>query len=198
MPSPLGHTLIGLGLAHAVYRENLFRPQRRPILILVAVGSLLPDFDLLLVLIYGNPYLHRGLSHSLFFAITVGMAVRVFGRITGRASGRTALLTALLVMGHMGADILVSPGILPMPIRPFYPWGSSANSPFFLFGNITWLKWNLLFSWNTVTAVIREAGIAGLFFLVVSRISGVRLVVRPSIQAPPPEACTVRKPEEME
>ena len=181
MPSPLGHVFIGLSLAHAVYQENFLSRKRLGALILVAIGSILPDFDMLLVFIYDDPMLHRRVSHSLFFAALLGISILVFGRITGRASVRAALLASLLVASHVGADILVPPGMLPMPIRPFLPWDSTPMvSSFVLFENITWLKWELLFSWGTVMAVSQELAITATFLLVISRLSGVALYPSPA------------------
>jgi membrane-bound metal-dependent hydrolase YbcI (DUF457 family) len=67
------HAFVGLGLG------NLFFGRRMPVLFWFLAGLLptLPDFDAFSYRTYGNIWGHRGWTHSLTFAIVVGLITAV-------------------------------------------------------------------------------------------------------------------------
>lgn len=87
---------------------------------IVVVLSTLPDVDHRLSLVE-----HRGLTHTVWFVVLVGLAVAVLGGAVGAAAGPLAalglatfglLLGCLSVGSHVAADALT-----PMGVRPFAP-----------------------------------------------------------------------------
>ncbi len=83
-------------------------------------GAMLPDMDIRV------PFLkHRGLTHTIWFALAVGIGLGAIGGAIGANSGVGAavalggfgfLLGTLTVGSHLLADVLT-----PMGIRPFEP-----------------------------------------------------------------------------
>src|SRR5262245_43974889 len=63
------HSLVGLGLG------TLFTSRRKPLLFWVLAGFLpiIPDFDAFSMSPYGSILGHRGYTHSLLFALAVGL-----------------------------------------------------------------------------------------------------------------------------
>ncbi len=84
----------------------------------VAVSlSTLPDLDEFL------PIDHRGPTHTIWFAASVGLLATALGGIVGFAIGRPVVVAAvvggaatLAIVSHLLADV-----ITPMGVRPFYP-----------------------------------------------------------------------------
>ncbi len=90
-------------------------------------GSMTPDLD------HKLPFLrHRGVTHTVWFAIAVGLALGWAGFVVGSASGWYAsreltrlgfVLGTTSIVAHLLAD-----GLTPMGIRPFVPFGSESYS----------------------------------------------------------------------
>ena len=90
----------------------------------VAVAlAMLPDYD---QRVPGLP--HRGPTHTVWFAVVVGVAIGVLGGVVGANLGVLAalgygvlgfLVGTLTVLSHVAADSLT-----PMGVRPFEPWSS--------------------------------------------------------------------------
>lgn len=88
----------------------------------VAVGlSMLPDYD------QRVPGLdHRGPTHTVWFALLVGLVLGVVGGLTGRASGPLAVL-GLAAFGFLVGVVTIGSHILadaltPAGVRPFAPY----------------------------------------------------------------------------
>ncbi|MES2317771.1 MAG: metal-dependent hydrolase [Pseudomonadota bacterium] len=93
MPTILTHAVVplalGLGLGAGVVSRRL--------LLAGIAGSIMPDFDVVafkLGIAYGNAFGHRGASHSIAFAVLLGVLALCFARPL-----RTTRLAAFLFVG---------------------------------------------------------------------------------------------------
>lgn len=134
MPS-LGHVVVGLagGRLHA----GPDRPRLAPALVLTAV-SLAPDLDVLargLGAVRGSPWLHRGATHSLLAALTLGVAVAMVAGGLGRSRLRTAVTASLVAASHGVLDAFTGGGagvmfLWPMSVaRALAPWHALPAAP---------------------------------------------------------------------
>ncbi len=103
------HAVVGLALARWFAPED-----RRPSLLwCAALLPVVPDLDVVgfrLGVQYGDPLGHRGASHSILFAVAVGVAA---GAWIGRGVAdrvRIALLLSLAVASHGLLDMLTDGG----------------------------------------------------------------------------------------
>ena len=123
--------------------------------------SLLPDADVVgfaLGVNYGDPWGHRGATHSFTFSVVVGLAVGLaarWWRVPGL--GRTALLASLVLASHAILDTMTDGGLgcaLLWPFdltRYFAPWRPIPVAPIGLaffspYGGIIALTELVLFS----------------------------------------------------
>jgi len=103
MPTPLGHALVGAGLAAAV-----LPPQGRRRLAWVATAAAfacLPDLDFLPALAMGDLGFHRGPLHSLPIAAALGLLAMA---LLGRHRLREGFAVLLAVMSHGPLDALTT------------------------------------------------------------------------------------------
>jgi len=93
--------------------------------------SVLPDADLVAFMVgipYANPFGHRGMTHSLLFAVLVGLVVVVALRIRGRPVLLDAALATLVVASHGVLDAMTTGGLgveffWPVDTRRYFlPW----------------------------------------------------------------------------
>src|SRR5437016_2442936 len=93
--------------------------------------SLLPDVDVVgfaLGVNYGDPWGHRGATHSFTFSIAIGLAGGLAARWFKRPPGRTALLARLVLASHAILDTMIDGGLgcalfWPFDLtRYFAPW----------------------------------------------------------------------------
>jgi inner membrane protein len=127
----IGHVLIGVAAA------RLAREHQRTIWSPMTAGviwsglSLLPDADVIgfrLGVRYADPWGHRGATHSIAFALAVGMLVWGVARLAKLASLRTGLIAFAVVLSHPLLDTLTDGGLgcaLLWPLREerfFAPW----------------------------------------------------------------------------
>ncbi len=121
MPSPIGHSLIGLIVFYYL------RPRTWPftawILIIVALVSLLPDFDFIPGLIIGEPnWLHRGVSHSFGFAVLLSLVIFILERqLRSNASPRIFLWFFILYSLHIIVDYFGADTRYPYGQPMFWP-----------------------------------------------------------------------------
>lgn len=127
----IGHVLIGMAGA------RLSRERQRTIWTPVTAAviwsglSLLPDADVLgfrLGVRYEDTWGHRGATHSLAFALGVGVLVWIVARLTKLAALRTSLIAVAVVASHSILDTFTDGGLgcaLLWPFsdeRFFAPW----------------------------------------------------------------------------
>lgn len=138
MPTVFTHALVAAAGTGATGAGRL----GRRVLWLALLCSLLPDADVLgfrLGVAYGDPLGHRGASHSLAFALALGLAVKAlaFPRLplTSRAGAGLALFFAAVTASHGLLDAATSGGrgvALLWPVsdaRFFLPWRPIPVSP---------------------------------------------------------------------
>jgi len=121
---PVTHTLSGLGMAHAGFRQRIGTPA----VLAVTAGALAPDLDSVMALWdqFAAIKYHRGLTHSVFggvlLALLVAWPIYRWGARWG-ADKRYRELAALVYLGilvHIGLDLIGSWGI-----RMFYPFSDA-------------------------------------------------------------------------
>lgn len=160
MPTPIGHALggaivalaLGAGKAGGAGKNvpNLrshYLPDR-PSLPACAISACLPDIDFF----WGR---HNAETHSLGFALLVGLAVFVW-----RRDRRLALACTLAVCTHVLFDWLGSDDFPPLGVMALWPLTSEyyfANA--FIFEAISRRYWLPGFVQHNVLAVLRELAI---------------------------------------
>ena len=124
----LGH--IAVGMAAARLDRHAPVPQWSSMAWWSAL-SLLPDADVVgfaLGVRYGDPWGHRGATHSFTFSVVVGFAVGLAARWFKRPPGRTALAASLVLASHAILDTMTDGGLgcalfWPFDLtRYFAPW----------------------------------------------------------------------------
>lgn len=131
----LGHIAVGM----AASRVDTPRPaiDWRPAAAWAAL-SMLPDADVIslpLGVAYGSAWGHRGATHSLAFAVGVGLAIAIVARMLGRPALWTGALAAAVLASHPILDTLTNGGLgcaLFWPFdhtRYFAPWRPIPVSP---------------------------------------------------------------------
>jgi inner membrane protein len=134
----LGHLAVGVAAAR-LYRQDV-PEQRAPLASILAWSALsfLPDADVIgfqFGIRYADEWGHRGASHSLMFAVAVGVAVGLFAPLFKRPALRTAIAAILVVASHPLLDTLTNGGLgiaLFWPFdhtRYFAPWRPIPVSP---------------------------------------------------------------------
>jgi inner membrane protein len=111
MATPVGHSLVALTICAPLQRTSLGRAMSIYwwMLILVLV-SLLPDLDVLLRwLSFSHLLSHRGLTHSLFFALIFTMVITVFCYLSGIIHGN---IRTLIKVWLVFATVMASHGLM--------------------------------------------------------------------------------------
>ena len=122
-----GHVAVGMAAARF---DNPLRP-RASAMALWSALSLLPDLDVIgfaLGVRYGDPWGHRGATHSLAFAIAAGLVIGAAAGRLGRPARRTALVASAVLASHALLDAMTDGGLgcaffWPFDLtRYFLPW----------------------------------------------------------------------------
>ena len=123
----LGHVAVGMAAAR-------YQAGRVPSVTAMAAWSalsLLPDADVVGFLVgveYGDPWGHRGATHSLAFCVAIGLVVGLAARWFNRPALRTALIASIVLVSHALLDTMTDGGLgcaLLWPFdqtRYFAPW----------------------------------------------------------------------------
>jgi inner membrane protein len=124
----VGHIAVGMAAAR-LYHHG--RKPRWSSMALWSGLSLLPDADVIgfsLGVQYGDPWGHRGATHSLTFALAFGLAIGLAARCVKRPVARTALFAGVVLASHTVLDTMTDGGLgcaLLWPFdlaRYFAPW----------------------------------------------------------------------------
>lgn len=112
MPTFVGHSLVALSVCAPLHRIPLGKAMSFPCwMVLMVIVSLLPDFDVLMLrwFPYSHPFSHRGLGHSLLFALLVAFCITMSCRLAGILHGKLFpfILVWLLVASVMGSHGLL-------------------------------------------------------------------------------------------
>ena len=120
MPSPLGHTALGLAI-HELHSRGTSNSSLRKTLILVSLFANLPDIDIIIGLImHGNGGIfHRGFTHSLLFALVMPILASNAWRCWSRIPKLSYLWCFLLITSHLLADKIFT----DTPVPFFWPFG---------------------------------------------------------------------------
>lgn len=128
----LGHIVVGMAAARLHARDAA--PDRWPLLapmLFWSALSFLPDADIIgfgLGIRYEDPWGHRGATHSLAFALALGLAVGALAPRFGYRARPTGVLATLVVASHALLDTLTDGGLgcalfWPFDLtRYFAPW----------------------------------------------------------------------------
>ena len=170
LPSPLAH----LGIGYVIYRNHKEKlPQNRRTflnislqLIMVMGLSMLPDLDIIPAIIFRDmESYHNNLSHSLFFAIPVGLLVAgIFHRVFRSHFWMWFLICLISYDLHVIMDALTGErGVMmfwPLTVaryasslKLFYglQWGLGWFSPWHLWTLFTESLFVLVVIWVTIT-----------------------------------------------
>lgn len=128
MPLPLGHAAVGLAV------NELFPDEKAPLgrlkaVALVSILSNLPDVDVVLGLIFqwnGSAF-HRGPTHSLVFAVIMGVLASQAWRVWAVFPKMSALASASIIFSHVLADLFFAGGpvSLSWPLAVSYTTGQT-------------------------------------------------------------------------
>ena len=134
----LGHIAVGVAAARAYQGGQRFvRPALGAMLFWPAL-SFLPDADVIgfgLGIRYGDEWGHRGASHSLLFALIIGVVVGLAAPLFRRPALKTGAAATLVVASHGLLDTLTNGGLgialfWPFDLtRYFAPWTPLPVSP---------------------------------------------------------------------
>jgi inner membrane protein len=109
----IGHVAIGMAAARLHAREASRTGALAASMLLWSGLSLLPDVDVIgfsFGIRYGDPWGHRGATHSFVFSLTLGVALGVLARVRGAPLLRTALFASLVLASHPILDALTDGG----------------------------------------------------------------------------------------
>ena len=128
----------------------------RRLLATAAIGSVVPDLDAIGFLAgvpYGSLWGHRGLTHSLAFAVVLALLALPFASRLGATRGWTFALVFLATASHGVLDALTDAGLGVAFFAPFsdrryfFPWRPLATSPIGLTEVFSPSEWHV-FGWE--------------------------------------------------
>jgi inner membrane protein len=135
MPTIFSHAIFASAVGSTIPSDEL----GRRFWILTALCAILPDFDVVSFYFginYANVLGHRGITHSILFAIVVGLAVsRLFFASVNVAWWKLALYFAGVTLSHTLLDMLTNGGLGVALLAPFsnerffFPWRPIEVSP---------------------------------------------------------------------
>ncbi len=158
MPSPVGHTLFGLGL-YILWCKNILICFKRWMLTLwVIVCANLPDFDLFAGLFTGElSRYHQGYTHTLGFALFVGLVVfGILKIIKIKDVLSISLLSFVLVFFHVLMDSCNFDSRFPIGVMLFWPFSNHYFNPIQIFYPVPHSEPGDVFSAVFMDAVGRE------------------------------------------
>ncbi|MFH1940856.1 MAG: metal-dependent hydrolase [bacterium] len=121
MCTPFGHSLLGYSMASGYSFWSI--GQRWVVYGLILFLSNLPDVDFLFGYFTGNPNrYHHGWTHSLMFAVIVGVVFGVASSSFTRHNGiRAGIVAFILVLSHILLDFFTKDTRPPFGMPLFWP-----------------------------------------------------------------------------
>ncbi len=177
MPSPVGHSLIGLAIAvqYGIQPGRLSaisQDLRKKAAILFAGVLLanLPDVDYIPGICCGeiNAF-HHYYTHSIGWVLTVTLACWLGWKFMRPAIGvREIIFVFAALVSHLAADAVTADGHPPYGFMAFWPWSDRfVISPVTIFWRLHKHDWSEVLQWHNVWAVVVEVAIC-LPFLVLA------------------------------
>jgi inner membrane protein len=123
MPCILSHPAVPIALALAAGRARV----GTPLLLCGIVASVLPDADVLafrLGIPYGDAFGHRGASHSLLFALLLGLAAWALAPRLRASRAVAFVFIAMACASHGLLDMLTNGG---HGVAFFWPWSDQRH-----------------------------------------------------------------------
>jgi membrane-bound metal-dependent hydrolase YbcI (DUF457 family) len=159
MATPVGHLLAGAAIGTLMSRgSNLPRA-----IFIGGLAAIAADFDFIPGILIGNPgRFHHAQSHSITFAVLVGL---IAGLIARESRLRWGLLVGVGYASHLILDGLTFDDSAPHGIPILWPFMRDVfQSPITLFPNVAWGSRSLITAQN-LDLLIRELGLIGSFFV---------------------------------
>jgi len=132
MPTPIGHTLLGMVMLKPFIGIRPEIPVWR-IYALIILGANFPDFDFFPGLLVGdiNRY-HQGISHSFTFALCFGLLSSIWYRWFGVSRIRLIIIASLACCSHLFMDYFGYDAREPFGMPLLWPfveghWSSSIS-----------------------------------------------------------------------
>lgn len=159
MPTPVGHTLAGIGV-YVLCTNG--RPIDRTLLVGSIGAACLADADFGLGFLAGRN-LHHYFTHSFAFTALFTAAVFVLLRAARRdRPGFDTLVLGLSYLSHVLLDLLSKDTAAPYGLELLWPFSDRfVISPVLLFDDIWRGTWEKLFGIHNWLAVAREIAILG-------------------------------------
>jgi inner membrane protein len=123
MPTILSHPVIPLALALGLGSKII--PRR--LAVLGVLACILPDADVLafrLGIAYSSDFVHRGFTHSLFFALLAGLAAVPFAKVLQSTRKIVFVFILLCTASHGLLDMLTNGGL---GVAYFWPFSSERH-----------------------------------------------------------------------
>ena len=128
MPLPLGHATIGFAIQHLFSRDDSIHKLWRIACFIVIISNL-PDIDILIgLLTQGNGLAyHRGPTHSLLFALTIGALASQSFRLWSKIPKIDFTICFTIILSHVMSDLFLtsSPVSLLWPFEVHWVYGYS-------------------------------------------------------------------------
>jgi inner membrane protein len=162
MATLFGHVLIPITVRIGLGR-NLISNR---LLAAACIGAMLPDADVVgfrLGIEYASGLGHRGASHSLLFALCVGLMAMLFSKQLHTSRATAFIVVALCTLSHATLDAMTSGGhgvAIAWPLneqRYFLPWRPIKVSPI----------GSAFFTERGMQTLVSEAKTIGLWCLVI-------------------------------
>jgi len=134
MPSPIAHAVSGYVLSELFSLKSNIRNQEKRYhwhsftAVFIAIAA---DFDFLPQLLTGERF-HRGLTHTLIFAVGLSLIIGLLGRWLGKFSVQKLMGWTLILYGsHLLLDIFTAGGLGVQLLSPFSEVYIQSSLPLF-------------------------------------------------------------------
>lgn len=168
MPSPVGHTLFGLGIYIIWCKDIRLYLSQWVLIIWFIFCANLPDFDFFIGLALGNlSKFHQTYTHTLGFASIVGLITFFILRIVGcKRANFVSILTFIIIFFHVILDVFNYDSRPPVGVMLFWPFSDRYFNLIPIFYAVPHLQLNDIFNSFFIKAVIREIMLLFIPFLI--------------------------------